>query len=81
VARDALAARHGRVRVLPLAKELVALAGEGLRSIAPEEVSCLDVLRAQVCDDELSPADILLRNWHGRWHASPERLVAHLRVA
>ena len=81
VARDALAARHDNVHVLPLAKELVALAVEGLRSIAPQEVSCLDALRAQVCDDELSPADILLRNWHGRWHASPARLVAHLRVA
>jgi glutamate--cysteine ligase len=81
VARDALAARHADVRVLPLAKELIALAAAGLRSVAPEEDTCLDPLRAQVCDDELSPADILLRNWHGRWHASPERLVAHLRVA
>jgi glutamate--cysteine ligase len=81
VARDALAARHEKIHVLPLAKELVALASDGLRTVAPEEVSCLDVLRAQVCDDELSPADILLRNWHGRWHASAERLIAHLRVA
>jgi glutamate--cysteine ligase len=81
VARDALAARHDKLHVLPLAKELIALAIEGLRAVAPEEVSCLDVLRSQVCEDELSPADILLRNWQGRWHASPERLVAHLRVA
>ena len=81
VARDALAARHDEIHVLPLAKEIVALAAAGLRSVAPDEVFCLDPLRAQVCDEELSPADILLRNWHGRWHASPERLVAHLRVA
>jgi glutamate--cysteine ligase len=81
VARDALAARYGDVRVLPLAKEIVALAAEGLRAVAPDEVAQLGVLRAQVCDEEISPADILLRNWHGRWHASPERLVAHLRVA
>jgi glutamate--cysteine ligase len=58
-----------------------ALAAHGLRRAAPEELSCLDPLRSLVCDDGLSPADILLGNWHGRWHASPERLVAHLRVA
>ncbi|HLL73765.1 MAG TPA: glutamate-cysteine ligase family protein [Pyrinomonadaceae bacterium] len=81
VARDALTARHDKIHVLPLAKEIVALAAEGLRAVAPEEVPCLDILRARVCNDELSPADILLRNWHGRWHASPEKLVAHLRVA
>jgi len=81
VARDALAARHASVSVLPLAKEIVALAAEGLRAVAPDEDAHLDVLRAQVCEDEVSPADILLRNWHGLWNASPARLVAHLRVA
>ncbi|HEY0101612.1 MAG TPA: glutamate-cysteine ligase family protein [Pyrinomonadaceae bacterium] len=82
VARDALAApRTAGVDVLALAKESIALAVEGLTRIAPDELSYLDMLREQVVADELSPADILLRNWHGSWHASTPRLLEHLRIA
>ncbi|HEX9917917.1 MAG TPA: glutamate-cysteine ligase family protein [Pyrinomonadaceae bacterium] len=81
VARDALAARAAGIDVLALAKESIALAVEGLRRIAPEELHYLDVLRQQVGTDELSPADILLRNWHGSWHASMPRVFEHLRIA
>lgn len=81
VARDALDARAARVDVLALAKESIALAVEGLRRIAPEELPYLDVLREQIVTDELSPADILLRNWHGSWHASMPRVFEHLRIA
>jgi glutamate--cysteine ligase len=81
VARDALAARAAGVDVLALAKESIALAVEGLKRIAPDELPYLDLLREQVSTDELSPADILLRNWHGSWNASTARLVEHLRIA
>ena len=81
VARDALAARASGVDVLALAKESIALAVEGLQRIAPEELLYLDVLREQVVADELSPADILLGNWHGSWHASMPRVIEHLRIA
>ncbi|HEX8633201.1 MAG TPA: glutamate-cysteine ligase family protein [Pyrinomonadaceae bacterium] len=81
VARDALAARAAGVDVLALAKESIALATEGLRRVAPEELPYLDVLRQQVVADEVSPADILLRNWHGSWHRSMPRVFAHLRIA
>jgi len=81
VARDALAARAAGVDVLALAKESIALAVEGLRRVAPEELPYLDVLCQQVVTDELSPADILLRNWHGAWHASMPRVFEHLRIA
>jgi glutamate--cysteine ligase len=81
VARDALAARAVGVDVLALAKESIALAVEGLRRVAPEELPYLDVLCQQVVTDELSPADILLRNWHGSWHASMARVFEHLRIA
>ncbi|HEY9402638.1 MAG TPA: glutamate-cysteine ligase family protein [Pyrinomonadaceae bacterium] len=81
VARDALSARAAGVDVLALAKESVALAVEGLRRVAPEEVPYLDVLCQQVITDELSPADILLGNWHGSWHASMPRVFEHLRIA
>jgi glutamate--cysteine ligase len=81
VARDALAANAAGTDVLALAKESVALAVEGLSRAAPDEVHYLNVLREQVVADELSPADILLGNWHGSWHASMPRVIEHLRIA
>lgn len=83
VARDALATARtaAGVDVLALAKESIALAVEGLSRIAPDELPYLDILREQVVADELSPADILLRNWHGSWHASMSRVLEHLRIA
>ena len=80
-ARDGLAAEHEGVRLLPLAREVVRLAGDGLSRLAPEEVSYLDVLRQRVVEEGLSPADILLRNWEGSWHGSVGRAMEHLRAA
>ena len=81
VARDGLAARRSGVDVLGVARETVALAARGLARIAPEEVSYLDVLSQQVIEEGVCPADILLRNWHGSWHASVARVVESLRIA
>jgi hypothetical protein len=39
------------------------------------------VLRAQTVIDEVSPADILLRNWQGSWHGAMQRVVEYLRIA
>src|SRR5947209_1457760 len=81
VARYALAARVEEVEVLSLAKEVVRLSRCGLERIAPSETSYLDVLHEQVIEDELCPADILLRNWDGAWHGSMERVLEYLRIA
>jgi glutamate--cysteine ligase len=81
VAREGLAARHAGVDVLKLAREVVGLAAEGLRRVAPDEVSYLDVLRERVVVEGVCPADILLRNWEGSWRGSMERVFEHLRVA
>ena len=81
VARDALAARHAGVNVLHAAKDLVALAADGLTRYAPEEVKYLDVLREQVIENEICPADTLLRNYQGAWHNSMQHVVEHLRIA
>jgi glutamate--cysteine ligase len=81
VARDALDTRTAGVDMLALAKESIALAVEGLSRTAPDELPYLDILREQVSTDELCPADILLRNWHGSWHASMSRVLEHLRIA
>jgi glutamate--cysteine ligase len=81
VAHDGLAAQHEGVNVLALAKETVRLARVGLKEIAPDEVSYLDILSQQVIKEELAPADILLRNWHGSWHGSMSRVFEYLRIA
>jgi glutamate--cysteine ligase len=69
VAREGLAARHAGVNVLRLARDAVTLAAEGLKRVAPDEVSYLDVLVERVVGEGLCPADILLRDFE------------HLRVA
>jgi hypothetical protein len=38
-------------------------------------------LSEQVIRDEVCPADILLRNWHGSWHNSMKHVLEHLRIA
>ncbi|HEX8502386.1 MAG TPA: glutamate-cysteine ligase family protein [Pyrinomonadaceae bacterium] len=81
VARDGLAARHAGADVLGLAREVVGLAVEGLKRVAPGEAAYLDVLVARVVGEGVSPADILLRNFEGSWHGSVERVFEHLRVA
>ena len=81
VARDALAARCAGVDVGGLARDVVSLAVRGLERLAPNEVHYLDVLRQQVVEDGASPADVLLRNWHGSWHGSLRRVTEHLRIA
>src|SRR5205085_10069769 len=75
VAREGLAARASGVNVLALAKELIALARACFARIAPEEVSYLDGLRAQIVSEGICPADILLRNWHGSWQGFMPRVV------
>jgi glutamate--cysteine ligase len=81
VAVDGLNARTAAAAALPIAKELVRLATEGLQRIAPDEVRYLDILHQQVIEDEVCPADILLRNWHGSWHGSMERVFEYVRAA
>jgi glutamate--cysteine ligase len=81
VARDALGARFNGVDVLNVAKEIVRLAQSGLLRIAPSEVNYLDILFEQVVTEEVCPADILLRNWHGSWHKSMKRVTEYLRIA
>ena len=81
VAREGLAAKSAGVNVQALAGEFVRLARAGLKKIAPDEVRYLDVLSQQVIAEAVAPADILLRNWHGSWHGSMNRVFEYLRIA
>jgi glutamate--cysteine ligase len=80
VARDGLSARECGIDVLALAKKMVRLSADGLSRIAPEEIRHLEILFEQVIQDEVCPADILMRNWHGSWHGSLGRVIEYLRV-
>jgi glutamate--cysteine ligase len=81
VARDALSAQHAGINVGALAREVIMLAVAGLHRVAPAEAHYLDVLRERVIEDEVCPADILLRNWHGSWHGQINRAIEYLRIA
>ncbi len=81
VARDGLQAKCVGVDVLRLAREVVRLAAEGLRRVAPDESPYLDILVERVIGEGVCPADILLRNFEGSWHGSMDRVFEHLRVA
>ncbi len=81
VARDGLDAKCEGVDVLRLAREIVGLAAEGLKRVAPDETGYLDILVERVVGEGVCPADILLRNWEGSWHGSMDRVFEHLRLA
>lgn len=81
VARDGLAAEQAGTNVGALAREAIMLSVAGLNRVAPSEVHYLDVLREQVIEDEVCPADILLRNWQGSWHGNINRVIEYLRIA
>jgi glutamate--cysteine ligase len=81
VARDGLQAQHAGVKVGALAREAIELAVAGLSRVAPGEAHYLDVLREHAVEEQVCPADILLRNWHGSWHGSISRVIEYLRIA
>jgi glutamate--cysteine ligase len=81
VAREGLQARCAGVNILRLARDAVTLATEGLKRIAPDETSYLDILRTRIVTEGIAPADILLRNWEGAWQGSMTRVVEYLRIA
>jgi glutamate--cysteine ligase len=81
VARRGLAARAPRGPLLPLARELVAIAREGLRRLAPtgvDETGYLEPLEA-VAARGTSPGLDVLERWQGAWGGRPDRLIEHAR--
>jgi glutamate--cysteine ligase len=83
VARRGLAARIAGHPALPLARELVTIASEGLRRIGaetgePDERGFLDPILAQLALGK-SPGEILLERWEGEWNRNVERLIDYAR--
>lgn len=83
VSRAGLAAQVGGRPVLELARELVEIAGEGLRRIAeasrqPDERRFLEPIRAQLALGK-SPGEVVLERWEGEWNRSLQRLIEYAR--
>jgi glutamate--cysteine ligase len=84
VARRGLAARAAGRPILPLARELLAIASEGLRRIGhgdgaePDERVLLAPLEAQLARGR-SLGEELVQHWEGDWSRSLARLVEHTR--
>lgn len=84
VARRGLQARLGAHPVLDLAREVVALAAEGLRRIGhvggdePDERRFLEPLR-EVAEAGRSPGRDILERWEGEWGRSVGRLIDYAR--
>lgn len=84
VSRAGLAAQVAGRPVLELARELVAIAGEGLRRIGaergadPDERSFLEPIHAQLALGK-SPGEVVLERWEGEWNRSLERLIEYAR--
>ncbi len=84
VAREGLRAKTPDGPLLPVARELVALARQGLRRAAcfdaagRDEAAFLEPLEARLADGR-SPGELLVERWQGEWARSPERLIEHVR--
>jgi glutamate--cysteine ligase len=81
VARRGLAAETATGPVLALARELVAIAREGLVRIAPserDERRFLEPLEA-LLERGRSPGEEILERWNGEWGRSPSRLIEYAR--
>ena len=84
VARLGLRAQMAGRPVLDWARELVAIASEGLRRIAErgetdqDERNFLDPLHAQI-EIGKSPGEVIAERWRGEWGHRPERLIEATR--
>ena len=84
VARRGLSATAYGRPVLDLARELTAIAREGLRRIGhagredPDETAYLDPIEAQL-DLGASPGQVVLERWEGAWRKSVDRLIDYAR--
>jgi glutamate--cysteine ligase len=81
VAKQGLQAKLNEISVKDLAKQAVTLARSGLQKMATHEAKYLDILEQYVCREEICPADILMKNFSGRWHGDIRKAVKHLSIA
>jgi len=80
IARDALEAQYDGIAVGQLAREVIELAQDGLKRVAPDEAYLLDEIAGLVIEERLTPADILIGNFEGSWEGRIEEAIRYLSI-
>jgi len=81
VPRDGLKTRSKEVSILDLAKELLRISYSGLREQrqcndkGEDETIYLDPVMELVIERDMCPADIIIKNWRGKWQGSISQLI------
>ena len=61
-------------KVLDYAKEIISIAEQSLKSQGSGEERFLDAIK-QYTFDSMTPADVILKNWHGAWNRNMKKLI------
>ncbi len=83
VPREGLKAKSKGVRLLDIAKELLKISYSGLKEQRQlnqgeeDESIYLEPIMELVVEDEMCPAEILIKNWNGSWHRSIAKLIEY----
>jgi glutamate--cysteine ligase len=80
VARHGLATTIKNVPLAALATEALQIARAGLQCIAADEAHYLDLLDERVTREQVSNADILIRNFEGAWHGDIRKVMKHTKI-
>lgn len=80
IARDALDAEFDGINVWRMAREVIEIAQEGLKRIAPDETYLLDEMASLVIEERLTPADVLIGNFEGSWDGRIEEAIRYLAI-
>jgi len=83
VPRKGLKTRLRGVRLLELAKELLRISYSGLKEQqqfnqkGKDESIYLEPLMELIIEDEICPAEVIIKNWNGGWHRSVDKLIEY----
>lgn len=77
VPKSALNARIGRFFVKDIAKEILYTAEKSLIGMDTGEEKYLDAIKEYTLND-VTPADIIIRNWNGVWNKDIKKLIKFL---
>ena len=79
-ARYGLQAKLNEISMLDTAIAAVEIARDGLNRIAPDETRFLDPLDAFIIREKICPADVLIKNFQGRWHGDMRKAMDYLQI-
>jgi len=83
VPREGLKAKLKGARLLDIAKELLKISYSGLKEQrqfnqdGEDESVHLEPIMELVIEDEMCPAEIIIKNWNGSWHRSINKLIEY----